>query len=227
MARLPRVVLPGVPHHVTQRGNRRQKVFFSDDDYRHYLALLSRSCRDARTACWAYCLMPNHVHLILVPTDPDGLRNALSEAHRQYTRTINFRHGWRGHLWQERFHSFPMDDAHLYTAGRYVELNPVRARLVRRADDWPWSSAKAHLQSRNDDLVNVSPMLDRVDAWRHYLDQNQSDSDFDALRKHTQTGRPLGSVSFVDAAERITGRVLRPGRPGPRRSDASSSNPGG
>ncbi|MEA2093980.1 MAG: transposase [Pseudomonadota bacterium] len=200
MARIPRVVLPGIPHHVTQRGNRRQKVFFSDDDYRRYLELLSQSCRDARTECWAYCLMPNHVHLILVPTDPDGLRDALSEAHRQYTRVINFRHGWRGHLWQERFHSFPMDEAHLYAAVRYVELNPVRARLAVHAEDWPWSSAKAHLRRRNDDLVNVSPMLDRVDVWRRYLDPDRTDSGFDAIRKHTRTGRPLGSDSFMDAA---------------------------
>ncbi|HHH44196.1 MAG TPA: transposase [Gammaproteobacteria bacterium] len=223
MARMPRVVLPGVPHHITQRGNRRQKVFFSDGDYRRYLGLLSQSCREAHTECWAYCLMPNHVHLILVPTHPDGLRSALSEAHRRYTRMINFRYDWRGHLWQERFHSFPMDEGHLYAAVRYVELNPVRAGLAIQAEDWPWSSAKAHLHRRNDDLVNVSPMLDRVDAWKRYLDQDQPDSGFDTIRKHARTGRPLGSDSFMDAAERITGRTLRPRPPGPGKSGVSGS----
>lgn len=142
MARIARVVLPDYPHHVTQRGNRRQAVFFSHDDYRTYRTLLAGACRVARTQVWAYCFMPNHVHLILVPSHVDGLRQALGEAHRRYTRRINLREGWRGHLWQERFHSFPMDDAHLVAAARYVELNPVCAGLVQRAADWPWSSAR-------------------------------------------------------------------------------------
>ncbi|MDJ0943575.1 MAG: transposase, partial [Kiloniellales bacterium] len=97
MARLARVVVPGVPHHVTQRGNRRLETFFEDDDYRAYLDLLAASCAEARVAVWTYCLMPNHVHLVLVPKEPDGLRRALGEAHRRYTRRINFREGWRGH----------------------------------------------------------------------------------------------------------------------------------
>ena len=109
MARLARVVVPGVPHHVTQRGNRRLETFFEDADYKAYLELMAESCAAARVAVWAYCLMPNHLHLVLVPRDPDGLRAALGEAHRRYTRRIKIREGRRGHLWQERFHSFPMD----------------------------------------------------------------------------------------------------------------------
>ena len=135
MARLPRIVVPGLPHHVAQRGNRRQKTFFGDEDYAEYRRLLSRSCRACATQVLAYCLMPNHVHLILVPATESGLRDALWEAHRRYTRPINFRQGWRGHLWQERFHSFVMDERHLTAAARYVELNPVRARLCQRPED--------------------------------------------------------------------------------------------
>ena len=120
MARLARVVVPGIPHHVTQRGNRRLETFFSPDDYRAYVDLLAEHCRAARVAVWAYCLMPNHVHLILVPRDADGLRAALGEAHRRYTRRINFREGWRGYLWQGRFASFAMDERHLLAAARYV-----------------------------------------------------------------------------------------------------------
>jgi len=128
MARLARIVVPNLPHHVTQRGNGRQRTFFEDDV--HYRDLLGQSCRAAGVAVWAWCLMPNHVHLILVPSDEGGLRAALGEAHRRYTRRVNFREGWRGHLWQERFHSTPMDEAWLLAAARYVELNPVRAKLA-------------------------------------------------------------------------------------------------
>ena len=130
MARLARVVAAGIPHHVTQRGNRRQTVFFGDDDYRAYAGLLAQSCTDFGVAVWGYCLMPNHVHLILVPSDEAALRLALGEAHQRYTRRVNVREGWRGHLWQGRFASVPMDEPHLLACARYVELNPVRAGLA-------------------------------------------------------------------------------------------------
>ncbi len=135
MARLARIVIPGLPHHITQRGNRRQTVFFSDQDYRAYLDLLGDWSAKGGLKIWAYCLMPNHVHLIGVPKTEDSLRAAVAETHRRYTRLINFREGWRGHLWQERFHSFAMDEAYVYRAVRYVELNPVRAGLVKKARD--------------------------------------------------------------------------------------------
>ncbi len=220
MARIQRVVLPGYPHHITQRGNRRQKVFFERGDYQAYLDYIADGCEAGGTQCWAYCFMPNHVHLVLVPRCTDGLRKSLAEAHRHYTRRINFRYSWRGHLWQERFHSFPMDEKHLYSAVRYVELNPVRARLVPRARDWPWSSTRAHLQGCDDRLVQVTPMLERVSDWLSYLEHADSLKNTDVLRKHTRTGRPLGNQAFIEAAERLTGRVLKPARPGrKRRSD--------
>ncbi len=221
MARIARVVLPDYPHHVTQRGNRRQRVFFSDEDYQTYLALMASACRMAWTEVWAYCLMPNHVHLILVPSHGDGLRAALGEAHRRYTRRINFREGWRGHLWQERFHSFAMDETHLLAAVRYVELNPVRAGLVQRAEDWPWSSVSAHLAGADDALVRVAPMLQRVVRWRSYLETDESTKKTDAIRLHTRTGRPLGGESFIGVAERIAGRVVRARRPGRKRRGTS------
>jgi len=113
MARLPRVVVPGLPHHVTQRGNRRLRTFFKDEDYAEYRGLLADACRGCGTQVLAYCLMPNHVHLFLVPADEFGLRDALGEAHRRYTRMINVREGWKGHLRQERFHSFVTDEGAL------------------------------------------------------------------------------------------------------------------
>jgi len=124
MARIARVVAPGLPHHVTQRGNRRQQTFFCDDDYRAYLELMAQWCSRCAVEIWAYCLMPNHVHLIAVPESKDGLRSAIGEAHRRYTRRINFREGWRGHLWQGRFASYTMEERYLLAAARYIEMNP-------------------------------------------------------------------------------------------------------
>ena len=216
MPRIARVVLPKYPHHVTQRGNRRQETFFSDDDYRLYLELVSEACRKHKTAVWAYCLMPNHVHLVMVPREEDGLRASLAEAHRQYSRQINFREDWRGHLWQERFHSCPMDRTHLLAAVRYVEQNPVKAGLVRRPANWPWSSARAHLEGCDDELVRVRPMLKLVGDWARYLkDKNPAEAET-RLERHARTGRPLGDARFLKRAERITGRHLKPEKSGPK-----------
>ncbi len=214
MARMARVVVPFYPHHVTQRGNRRQRTFFGDFDYKTYLELMSEFCRKADTRVWAYCLMPNHVHLVMVPSHLDGLRAALGESHRRYTRAVNLRKRWRGHLWQERFHSFPMDEVYLLAAVRYVEQNPVAARLCRRAQDWPWSSAAAHLRGRDDGLVEVQPMLSRVDDWAAYLLDAGEDDIRVQISTNSRTGRPLGDALFVHTLERITGRALSCRPPG-------------
>ncbi len=214
MARLARVVAPGCPHHVAQRGNRRLDTFFSTADYRAYLGLLAESCARAATEVWAYCLMPNHVHLILVPSHPDGLRAALGEAHRRYTRRINLREGWRGHLWQERFHSFPLDEPHLAAAARYVERNPVRAGLTKRPEDWAWSSARAHLDGRDDGLVRVAPLIARFPDWRAYLGDDLDAAALNRLRRHGRSGRPLGSERFIAKLEADLGRRIGTGRRG-------------
>lgn len=214
MARLPRLVVPGIPHHVTQRGNRRLPVFFGDDDFRTYKALLGEWCTKAGTEVWAYCLMPNHVHLILVPSHEDGLRAALGETHRRYTRHVNTREGWRGHLWQSRFASFPMDDAYLLACARYVELNPVRAKLVRSPRAWRWSSAKAHLTGKDDDLVSVAPLLDRAGDWKVFLSAELADEDIDAIHGHERTGHPLGGTRFLARLKRRLGKDVTPRKPG-------------
>ena len=225
MARIARIVVPGIPHHVTQRGNRRQPVFFEDADYRVYLVLLSAFCEPAGTAVWAYCLMPNHVHLILVPADEAGLRGAVAEAHRRYTRRINGTKGWTGYLWQGRFASFPMDKAHLAAAARYVEQNPVRAGLVKRPRDWRWSRARAHLKGRDDGVVRVAPLLERVGDWRKFLRRGLDEDSRQTLRRHERTGRPLGSDDFVQTLERRTGRPLTKRKPGRKRKAAGARAP--
>jgi putative transposase len=216
MARLARLVIPGLPHHITQRGNRRQQTFFGDDDYEAYLELMAEWCREQGVAIWSYCLMPNHVHLIAVPKSEDGLRRAIGEAHRRYTRRINFREKWRGYLWQGRFASFVMDEPYLLAAARYVELNPVRARLVQHPRQWPWSSAKAHLKGRDDRLVSAAPLLAMVGNWKGFLDSAIPEEQLRDLREHGRTGRPLGSLAFVDRLENLVGRVLKPQKPGPK-----------
>lgn len=216
MPRLARVIVPGIPHHVTQRGNRRQQTFFTETDYALYRELMAQWCAERQVQIWAYCLMPNHVHLIAVPADGDGLRRAIGEAHRRYTCHVNAREGWRGHLWQGRFASYPMDDGHLLAAARYIELNPVRAGLTATAEDYPWSSAAAHVAGRDDELVQTEPLLALRRNWHDYLTQPFPTEQWEAFRKHERTGRPLGSDAFVADLERQTERVLRPQRRGPK-----------
>jgi putative transposase len=160
--------------------------------------------------------MPNHVHLIAVPDSADGLRRAIGEAHRRYTRRINFRENWRGHLWQGRFASFVMDEDYLLAAARYVELNPVRARLVASAGQYRWSSASAHLKGQDDILVRVKPLLELAPAWKRLLRTELGDETLAELRRHERTGRPLGHAGFVRRIERRLGRVLRRQKPGPK-----------
>ena len=203
-----------MPHHVTQRGNRRQQTFFNDGDYSAYLELMAEWCQKEGIEIWGYCLLPNHSHLIAVPKSEEALCRTVGEAHRRYTRRINFREKWRGYLWQGRFASFVMDEAYLLAAARYVELNPVRARLAARPEEWPWSSAKAHLSGRDDCLVRVAPMLAMVHDWQGLLDSAIPEEELRTLRGHSRTGRPLGDGAFVERVERLVGRALRPRKAG-------------
>ena len=217
MARLSRLVLPGYPYHVTQRGNRRQQTFFEEGDYALYLDLLGEAAERAGSEIWAYCLMPNHVHLIVVPADEDGLRRTFADAHRRYTGFINARHRWTGHLWQGRFGAVVMDEAHLAHAMRYVSLNPVRARLVRQAQDWPWSSVRAHLAGEDDGIVRVAPALDRYGDFAAFLgDMDDDDNAWRALRQSETSGRPLGDAGWIADLEARSGRILAPQKRGPK-----------
>jgi putative transposase len=221
MPRLARAVVPGLPHHVTQRGNRRQKTFFQLDDYLLYMALMGEECQRFGVEILAYCLMPNHVHLIAVPSTEEALRRAVGEAHRRYTQKINQREGWRGYLWQGRFASFVMDERHTRAAARYIEMNPVRAGLVQRAAEYPWSSARAHLLGRDDALATVAPLLQSVGDWHVFLATAVQAEESDQIRAHETTGRPLGADGFIDEVEKALGRVLRPRKPGPLPSAAN------
>ncbi len=202
MARIARLVVPGLPHHVTQRGNWRGQTFFETSDYKLYLDLLARSADRARAEVWAYCLMPNHVHIILVPSDEDGLRRTFADLHRRYTGYVNARARTTGHLWQGRYGSAVMDEAHLLNAVRYVTLNPVRAGLVRRPRAWAWSSARAHLAGEDDAVVKVQPVLDRVGDFAAFVAERfDEDAAYAALRRAETIGRPVGDPGWLRALE--------------------------
>jgi putative transposase len=223
MARLSRIVIPHVPHHITQRGNRRLPIFFSDDDRSTYLSLIAEACAAHGTICLGWCLMDNHVHLILVPESADGLRATLGEAHRLYSRHVNFREGWRGYLFQGRFGSYPMDDAHLMAAIRYVENNPVAAGIVARAEDWHWSSAASHVAGKRvagDRLTDVSKLGRHVRNWRvllrHGLGASADRASEAEIEARTRTGRPLASPEWIADAEAVMNRKLAPQKRGPK-----------
>jgi putative transposase len=216
MARIPRVVIPGCPHHVINRGNRRQIVFFSQSDKRFFYDLLLRECHKVGVSIWAYCLMDNHFHLIAVPDTEDALAKGIAEADRRYSLFVNMRNDWRGHLWQERFDSYPMGDDYLYSAVRYVERNPVRAGIVKKAENYYWSSARAHVFNERDKLLSDNFLVSEIPDWAAYLREETNESDKELFRSHVRTWRPLGNDTFVDKLEKITGRSLRKKKPGPK-----------
>ena len=215
MARLARAVFPGHPHHVTQRGNGRAQTFFEDTDYALYRDLLGEHCAAAGVEVWAWVLMPNHVHLVLVPSDADGLRRALAVVHRRYAGYVHARLKRTGHFWQGRFGCLAMDEAHLATALRYVALNPVRAGLAEKAVDWPWSSVHAQLGYVDDGVTATGPVHDRHPDFAALLAAGEEEGALTRLRKAERIGRPIGGDAFLTQLERETG--LRSSGPSPAR----------
>jgi len=211
MPRAARIVVPGVAHHVTQRGNNRADVFFVDDDRRVYLGLLRKAAQRYGVRVEGYCLMTNHVHVVGVPAEEHSLSRALALANLLYTQYVNRLQGRSGRLWQNRFFSCPLDDTHRIAALCYIELNPVRAAMVRRPEDYAWSSAACHCgESDVSGLLDLSAWGREYPgrAWKHVLTEQASES-CDGLRLHTRTGRPLGTDSFISKIEVTLGRRVR------------------
>ena len=220
MALVSRVVVPGVPHHIIQRGYVRTKTFFCDTDYRVYRSLISTYCMQYGVEVWAYCFMPNNIQFIAVPGREDSIRRAFGEAHQRYSRHINLVKNWRGNLWRGRFASYPLGEDYLAAASWYVEMNPVRAGLSDSAVDYPWSSARAHCKGRDDELVRVGPMLELVRDWRSLLLREIRQAEMDRFLLHEKTGRPLGCDAFVEDIGNRLERILRMQKPGRKRKDA-------
>ena len=226
LTRFARMIIPGVPHHVTQRGNRREPIFFEEGDEHVYLDLLSSQLKRCDVECWAYCLMPNHVHLILTPFDENGLARAVGETHRRYTAFVGARGRWTGHLFQGRFGSVAMDEDHLMAAFRYVALNPVKARLVERAIDWPWSSTGAHIAETDTAYVKVAPALSRIGDFAAFVDVTPNDDPmWSSLLKAEGVGRPVGAKAWVAELEKRHGKTFAPQKRGPKPRDLSIATP--
>ncbi len=208
---MARVVVPGVPHHVIQRGNRRQNTFFGPDDYNAYLQLLRAWSRRHAVRIVCYC---QTTHTPSQSRSEQSLARAFGTCHERYTRAINTRKGWSGYLWQGRFRSYPMDERYMLAAARYILNNPVKAGLTQACVDWQFSSARCHLSGSSDGLTDVRPLNRLVDDWPAFLATPLDDDVEQTLEKHFNTGRPLGSVEFIKELESRTGRALLPKRPG-------------
>lgn len=213
MARRYRSVFPGHPHHVIQRGNRRQQVFFSDEDRRFYLKTLRERCNKYAVKILAYCLMSNHVHLVLVPSTWESLAMSVGEAHKTYTKKINQREKWRGYLWQGRFLSFILGEVYFWAAMRYVELNPVRAGIVARAEDYQWSSAMAHVGLAGSDILDPVELLP---DWGSILRVDMTSEELQKIRFSCSSGRPLGDEEFLKIVSNELGVDWQPKKRGPK-----------
>jgi putative transposase len=210
MPRMARVVVPGIPHHVTQRGNRREDVFFSDDDRQKYLQLILEYSGKHGLKTLAYCLMTNHIHLVCVPDSEESLSLVLKPVDMRYAQHVNWTHGISGRLWQGRFFSCVLDEEHLWAAIRYVERNPVRARMVRKAENYAWSSAATHCGLREDPVLSNLPKMRPPESedWAAWLAEKDDEKMLATLRLNTRTGRPAAGKQFVAKLESMLGRRL-------------------
>jgi len=210
MPRIARIVAAGYPHHITQRGNYQQTVFKKDSEYNDYLKWLNEYVKKYKLNILAYCLMPNHVHFVAVPDKPDSLARTFNTCHMRYSQYFNKKNHLTGHLWQGRFFSCILDEKHLYATVRYVENNPVRAKLVKKAEDWQWSSAQIHLNKGQSvlRLADVAEYME-VSDWGEYLSQKEDETAIAAIRSATLSGKPLGTGKFISKLEKIFGKHVR------------------
>ncbi len=219
MPRGARAVCPGIPHHITQRGNRREEVFFVEEDRRTYLRWLSRNCQKYAVNVLASCLMTHHLHLVMTPTTAGGLQRVLQPLHRRYAQRVNRARGGKGHVGQGRFFSSPLDDAYLWAAIRYVERNPVRAGMVVKAEEYRWSSAAAHCGLRSDKVLtqaSLATVRESIGDWSLWLSAGDDEESLRILRRNIEKGLPCGSEGFIQKLGSRANRLLeyRPqGRP--------------
>jgi putative transposase len=228
MTRLARVVAVDLPHHVTQRGNARQFLLTNDVERTVYLNLLRKSAEVRGLAVMGYCLMSNHVHLVVIPHRQDALALTLKQTHGRYASYWNASRQTSGHVWQGRYYSCPLDGEHLWQALRYTELNPVRAGLVADAEAWVWSSAGMHCGAPTESWLTMELWRLRWDAvrWRQYLSAGETEDERIAIRKSTYSGRPLGEKAFVEGLEETMQRRLAPGKRGRPKKTADQQEEG-
>ncbi len=227
MPRIPRIVFTDVPHHITQRGSRRQDVFFTASDRKAYLEWMQQYSTRYDLAILGYCLMTNHIHLVATPRKPDSMARTINVVHMRHTQNINRIHQWDGHLWKGRFFSTALDDRHLWLCLRYIEQNPVYAGLVKKAQDYPWSSASAHCGLQNDPTLTPGTGFDcELDSWKNILRETVDRQDIDRIKKRTHTGLPCGDKRFLVKMGKLAGMNFlekKKGRPKKSKSQCLST----
>ncbi|MFH1459344.1 MAG: transposase [Candidatus Omnitrophota bacterium] len=212
MPRIARLVAVDLPHHITQRGNYQNDIFKDDADKQMYMEFISEASKKFDLTILAYCLMNNHVHFIAIPREANSLAKTFNTAHMRYSQYFNKRQGVKGHLWQGRFYSCVLDEGHFLAAIRYIERNPVRAKIVKKAWEWKYSSAGAHIGKDEKYLNSVKQIFKYIDfnekSWKEYIERQDKEEDKKQIKKHTMNGRPLGEASFIAKLEKNSGRRL-------------------
>lgn len=212
MPRIARIVAVGLPHHITQRGNYQQNIFLDDNDRKQYLRWIQEYSNRYNLSILAYCLMQNHVHFIGIPYKEKSLAKTFNTTHMRYSQYFNKKIKAKGHLWQGRFYSCVLDEPHLIAATKYIETNPVRAKIVEKPWQWRWSSASAHINREKEGLIKLGDLFKIIDmssdSWREYIDSKEDIKTLDGIRKNTLTGRPLGTIEFIEKLEKRFGRRL-------------------
>jgi len=223
MPRIARVIAAGYPHHVTQRGNNRSTVFFDDEDRQTYLTLLKKYSEKHCLRIWAYCLLDNHLHLLVVPEQESSLARGVGLTNQVYTQYLNRKLSQSGRVWQNRFFSCVVEkEKYLWAVARYIERNPLQAGFAAGAEDYPWSSANSHITGKHDPLLDDS-WLDGNERQGYAEFVRYDDEEINnAIRKATKTGRPLGSENFIDSLELSLGQGLRPRKSGRPRKNRGS-----
>jgi putative transposase len=222
-----RIIVPGVPYHIFNRGNHKSDVFFLDSDKLLFLKLLDECGERFGVAYLAFCLMNNHMHLNAIPETETSFAKCFAEVKRKYTLIINARESWTGNMWDGRYHSFPMDDVYLFNCVRYSEKNPVKAGIVNKAEDYPWSSAAEHMSGKRRSILRLADIRKHLDIpdWSRYLKEEDDPGLETEIELHARSGRPMGSKEFVERLEKLAGRSLTPKRGGRKRRMELLSTP--
>lgn len=214
MARQARIVISNTPHHISQRGNRGEAVFFEKEDYQTYLDIITEQLKNAQIDLLSYCLLPNQIHLLVMPQSADKMAKAIGEAHRRYTNHINQRQGWSGHLFQNRFFSYAVDEQHTLRAARFIETLPITSGITNKPENYLWSSAKFRVKVIGNPVLKQFPTFDSVIDWKDFLSRPMDMAELKTIQTHLQTGRPRGNNLFLDMIEEKTGRPVRPQKRG-------------
>lgn len=214
MARQARIVIENTLHHITQRGNRGDNVFLQKEDYKTYLDILTQQCIRFNVSLYSYCLLPNQIHLIAEPKQAELMARAIGETHRRYTNHINTRENWRGHLFQDRFFSYAMDEQNTLRAARYIETLPVTLKIAPKPENYLWSSAKSRIKVIENNFLKPFTSFHASQNWEDYLARPMDSKEMNTIQLHLQTGRPRGSDLFLDNIEEKIGRTVRPQKRG-------------